>query len=109
MNFDYMTEEEEKMMQLSDMTVEDKQKDMFDPVARPKHYQLMPGVEVYDLRQALAHKAMQLGIPHDIYSDWDRALEYMIRMWEKNKLEDAKKSRWYLDKIIDKLEGDQSA
>ena len=76
-----------------------------DMVNRPKHYQLAPGLEVYDLRQALANKAQEQGVPHDQYSDWDRATEYLIRMWEKNGLEDAKKARWYLNKLIEKLEG----
>lgn len=76
-----------------------------DMVNKPKHYQLAPGLEVYDLRQALANKAQEQGVPHDQYSDWDRATEYLIRMWEKNVLEDAKKARWYLNKLIEKLEG----
>ena len=45
-------------------------------------------------------------MPHDLYSDWDRALEYLLRMWEKNGVEDAKKARWYLNKLIEKLDYD---
>jgi len=26
-------------------------------------------------------------------------------MWQKNGLEDAKKARWYLDKLIERMEG----
>ena len=74
-----------------------------DMVNSPPHYQLMPGVEVYDLRQALAKKAKQLGTPHEQWSDWDRALEYLLRMWEKNGIEDLDKSLWYLNKLRDKL------
>ncbi len=40
------------------------------------------------------------------YSDWDRATEYLLRMWGKNKLEDLKKCRWYVDKLIEKLEAE---
>lgn len=76
-----------------------------DMVNKPKHYQLAPGLEVYDLRQALAKKAQDQCVPHDQYSDWDRATEYLIRMWEKNEVEDAKKARWYLNKLIEKLGG----
>lgn len=79
---------------------------MSDVVNNPPHYQLMPGIEVYDLRQALALKAEINRVPHDIYSDWDRALEYLLRMWEKNGVEDAKKARWYLNKLIEKLDYD---
>lgn len=75
-----------------------------DNINKPKHYQLHEGYEVYDLRQDLAAKAANGGATYDQYSDWDRAIEYIIRMWGKNRLEDAKKGRWYLDKLIGKLE-----
>jgi len=77
--------------------------DDFDMVNKPKHYQIMPGLEVYDLRQALAKKAQELGIPHDQFSDWDRALEYLLRMWEKNKRQDLQKSMFYMNKLLEKL------
>jgi hypothetical protein len=44
------------------------------------------------------------GVPFDQVSDWDRASEYLFRMWGKNGLEDAKKARWYLNKLIEKME-----
>lgn len=75
-----------------------------DPVNKPKHYQLREGYEVYDLRQDLARKAQAAGVPHDQFSDWDRALEYLLRMWDKNGLEDARKAAWYVNKLIGKLE-----
>jgi hypothetical protein len=75
-----------------------------DLVNHPPHYQLRPDYEVYDLRQDLAKKAAQHNVPHDQYSDWDRTLEYLLRMWGKNEVEDAKKARWYLNKLIEKLE-----
>lgn len=78
-----------------------------DNINKPKHYQLREGYEVYDLRQDLAAKAANGGATYDQYSDWDRAIEYIIRMWGKNRLEDAKKGRWYLDKLIGKLEADE--
>lgn len=75
-----------------------------DPVNKPKHYQLREGYEVYDLRQDLARKAQAAGVPHDQFSDWDRALEYLLRMWDKNGVEDAKKGAWYVNKLVGKLE-----
>ncbi len=34
-------------------------------------------------------------------------LKYLIRLWAKeNALQDAKKARWYLDRLISKLEGE---
>ena len=79
-------------------------KTQLDMVNRPPHYQLREGYEVYDLRQDLARKAQAAGVPHDQFSDWDRALEYLLRMWEKNGVEDAKKGAWYVNKLIGKLE-----
>lgn len=78
--------------------------EVHDNVNKPKHYQLREGYEVYDLRQDLAAKAANGGATYDQYSDWDRATEYLIRMWGKNKLEDLKKCRWYVNKLIGKLE-----
>ena len=44
--------------------------------------------------------------PNSVYGtlQW-QVLKYILRMWSKNNaLEDAKKARWYLDRLIDKLE-----
>jgi hypothetical protein len=82
-------------------------KTQLDMVNRPPHYQLREGYEVYDLRQDLAAKAQAVQLPYDLYSDWDRAIEYLLRCWEKNQLEDIKKARWYLDKMIEKLEPEE--
>lgn len=79
-----------------------------DTVQNPKHYQLLPGVEVYDIRQALAAKATAAGATLDQFSDYDRAVEYLLRMWEKNGAEDAQKAAWYLNKLVEKLNGSGS-
>ena len=79
-----------------------------DTVQNPKHYQLLPGVEVYDIRQALAAKATAAGATLDQFSDYDRAVEYLLRMWEKNGVEDAQKAAWYLNKLVEKLNGSGS-
>lgn len=78
-----------------------------DMVNHPPHYQLRNGYEVYDLSQDLARKAQAANVPHDQYSDWDRALEYLLRMWDKNGVEDAKKGAWYISKLIGKLEASE--
>ncbi len=82
-------------------------KNQLDMVNSPPHYQLRDGYEVYDLRQDLAAKAQAAQVPHDIYSDWDRAIEYLIRCWDKNDLEDIRKARWYINKLIEKLEPEE--
>ena len=74
----------------------------FDPVTNPKHYQLLDGVQVYDVRHAILAKNPTLH--PSVADDWSRSWEYLTRMFEKNGLEDAKKARWYLDKLIARLE-----
>jgi len=74
-----------------------------DMVNKPPHYQLLPGVEVYDVRHALLEK--QSHATFGQIDDWSRSWEYLTRMWQKNGLEDAKKARWYLDKLIERMEG----
>lgn len=76
-----------------------------DMVNSPPHYQLLPGVEVYDVRMALLEKMED--VPPGQVDDWSRAWEYLTRMWQKNGLEDAKKCRWYLDKLIEKMSDKQ--
>lgn len=78
-----------------------------DNVNNPKHYQLLPGVQVIDVRDA-AFAQMPEGIPYDLVDCWSRSWEYLTRMWGKNQLEDAKKARWYLDRMIQKMEGEHA-
>jgi len=79
---------------------------MRDPVNNPSHYQLLPGVEVYDVRHAILAKAE--GVTLSEADDWSRAWEYITRMWGKNGLEDAKKAQWYLNKLIERLESNRN-
>jgi hypothetical protein len=78
-----------------------------DVVNKPSHYQLLPGVEVIDVRDAIFAK-MPADVPHDVADCWSRSWEYLTRMWGKNGLEDAKKARFYLDRMIKKMEGNDA-
>lgn len=71
-----------------------------DPVERPAHYMLLPGVEVRDVIKALVGKFGQQANPM-IISDYVQMMQYGMRFMQKNGLEDLKKMRWYLDKIIE--------
>jgi len=73
-----------------------------DMVNSPKHYEILPGVEVYDIREAILSKHPQL--EPCVVDDWSRSWEYLTRMFSKNGLEDAKKARWYLNKLIERME-----
>ena len=74
-----------------------------DMVNAPPHYQIMPGVEVIDVRKGLMEK-IPSNVPFHQADDWSRSWEYITRMWGKNGLEDAKKARFYLNRLIDGME-----
>jgi hypothetical protein len=72
---------------------------MSDPV-NPQHYRNYR-VEVIDILEDAVARA-----PDPIKGSLQyQVLKYMLRLWDKeNPLQDAKKSRWYLDRLISKLE-----
>jgi hypothetical protein len=74
-----------------------------DMVNSPPHYEICEVLTVYQLRQMLAEKAEKFGMDYAAFSDWDRALEYLLRAPFKNGAEDIDKSMWYADKLADKL------
>lgn len=80
--------------------------DNVDMVNAPPHYVIKPGLEWIDIREALAQKIMKEGIvlPYEDYSDWDRALEYIVRGPWKNGIEDYSKGRFYLNRLINRME-----
>jgi hypothetical protein len=71
-----------------------------DPVNSPSHYQYN-GFEVIDILEQAVSKA-----PDPIRGSLQyQSLKYMLRLWNKeNPLQDAQKSRWYLDRLISKLQ-----
>ena len=79
--------------------------DSVDMVNSPPHYQIMPGVEVIDVRKGLMDK-IPSNVPFSQADDWSRSWEYITRMWGKNGLEDAKKCRFYLNRLIESMESE---
>lgn len=73
-----------------------------DPVNKPKHYMLLPNVEVRDVIKALVGK-MHTYQPM-VAADYVQMMQYGMRFMDKNGVEDLKKMRWYLDKIIEQLD-----
>ena len=71
-----------------------------DPVNHPDHYTAGP-VEVIDILERAvdtAPSAVLAGL------QW-QVLKYLLRMWLKgNPTQDAQKARWYLDRLIIKLQ-----
>ncbi len=68
------------------------EKESFDPVAKPKHYNVHPsGVECIEITQ---HMNFCLG----------NAMKYLWRADNKNGLEDLKKALWYLEREVARRE-----
>ena len=74
---------------------------MSDPVNHPPHY-TAGSVEVIEILEQAAASA-----PDPVLAglQW-QVLKYLMRMWLKgNPHQDARKARWYLDRLINKLHG----
>lgn len=79
----------------------------FDMVGKPKHYQVLPGVEVRDIIKALVAKieanksltAMQV-------ADYVQLMQYLLRFMDKNGDEDLAKAKVYLDWLVESRKGE---
>ena len=73
-----------------------------DPVNSPSHY-TRGRVEVIEVIEDAVKDASE---PYDAVLQGN-TLKYLLRLWVKeNPLQDAKKARWYLDRLIERLEND---
>ena len=105
---------------LNDMSVSDWPdfKEFSDIVNKPKHYMLFSkdevrcffadnkGIEVRDVLQQLVYKVKMNADPewtdNPLFdSDYAQMMQYLMRFMDKNGVEDLKKARWYLDKLIE--------
>lgn len=81
-----------------------------DNINRPSHYMLFDGIEVRDVIEKLVEKvAKKIGqgeIPYSplFEADYVQLMQYLMRFMSKNGVEDLKKARWYLDKMIQAYE-----
>ena len=75
---------------------------MTDPVNNPSHYNYGK-FEVIDVLEQAVSRA-----PDPVKGSLQyQVLKYMLRIWDKeNPLQDAQKSRWYLNRLIDNMEAD---
>ena len=78
----------------------------YDIISKPKHYMLFEdkGIEVRDVLEKLCDK-LQNTLPYPgnsslFESDYVQLMQYLMRFMDKNGVEDLKKARWYLDKMI---------
>jgi len=72
----------------------------FDPVDRPMHYN-SSGIECIDAMKAMSEGADTT--PHEAYC-WQNSFKYLWRWPYKNGVEDLKKAKWYLDRLIEEVE-----
>lgn len=91
-------------------TLDDYPELKYDTVSKPKHYMLFEeeGIEVRDVIEQLVGKfeLTSMGYPYMFVSDYVQMMQYLMRFQDKNGVEDLKKARWYLDKMIDVYESD---
>lgn len=82
----------------------------YDVVSKPKHYMLFEeeGIEVRDVIEKLVDKIYKsYETPKNMpmaLADYVQMMQYLMRFMDKNGVEDLKKARWYLDKLIDAYE-----
>jgi hypothetical protein len=75
---------------------------MNDPVNNPSHYQYgkFEVIDVLEEAVRLAPDPVKGSLQYQV-------LKYMLRLWGKdNPLQDAKKSGWYLNRLIENMEED---
>lgn len=78
----------------------------YDIINKPKHYMLFEdkGIEVRDVIEKLVNKMWDKPLPANkpmIFSDYVQLMQYLMRFMDKNGVEDLKKARFYLDKLIE--------
>jgi hypothetical protein len=81
----------------------------YDIISKPKHYMLFEehGIEVRDVLTELVNKMNRAGDSPNyrfaplFISDYVQLMQYLMRFMDKNGVEDLKKARWYLDKMIE--------
>lgn len=74
----------------------------YDMVNHPKHYQTKNGLEAIDVIEAFT-----IDLQGGEATNTGNVLKYMCRWKHKNGIEDLKKARWYLDRLIDLVESNE--
>lgn len=77
----------------------------FDNVNNPNHYQLYPeyNLEAIDVINKLCSLNAQMLQDYQ-FSYYAQLLQYLFRFGRKNGLEDLKKAKFYLDRLISDIE-----
>ncbi|MCO4466998.1 hypothetical protein Si133o_00993 [Streptococcus infantarius subsp. infantarius] len=67
-----------------------------DNIISPNHYVSDNGIEVFDVQEAFIHELKGMAASY-----WCNIVKYILRFQRKNGVEDLKKARYYLDKLIE--------
>jgi hypothetical protein len=98
------------LIALAEKGVNGMTKEDYDVISKPKHYMLFEdkNIEVRDVIAKLVQKLyMHSGAMFEdkvnplFESDYVQLMQYLMRFMDKNGVEDLKKARWYLDKMIE--------
>ena len=72
-----------------------------DNIIRPNHYASDKGFEVFDVQEAFIHELKGMSASY-----WCNIVKYILRFQKKNGVEDLKKAKYYLEKLIEAEESD---
>ena len=70
-----------------------------DNIISPNHYASDKGFEVFDVQEAFIHELKGMAASY-----WCNIVKYILRFQRKNGVEDLKKAKYYLEKLIEKEE-----
>lgn len=67
-----------------------------DNIISPNHYVSDNGIEVFDVQEAFIHELKGMAASY-----WCNIVKYILRFQRKNGVEDLKKAKYYLEKLIE--------
>ena len=70
-----------------------------DNIISPNHYVSDSGIEVFDVQEAFIYELKGMAASY-----WCNVVKYILRFQNKNGVEDLKKAKYYLEKLIDETE-----
>lgn len=70
-----------------------------DNIKSPNHYVSDSGIEVFDVQEAFIHELSGMAASY-----WCNVVKYILRFQRKNGVEDLKKAKYYLEKLIEEEE-----
>ena len=76
--------------------IEPKDTENNDNIIRPNHYASDKGFEVFDVQEAFIHELKGMSASY-----WCNIVKYILRFQRKNGVEDLKKAKYYLEKLIE--------